>query len=178
VPKPDSIQVGPKSIPLLFVHNPKARRYLLRLRADGVARVTIPKRGSISTAKEFAGKNIGWLIPRGQINHFAAHAPVLADGPPAEWAFLALSGGCQLRRTLPEKAGAEILRIFRRGETFDGFLPPDSCLRANVVLQPDNCDDRWLDYRLPGQYIRAGREIALRQLDEIKSPGSSERIVL
>jgi len=60
-PKPDSIQVGSKSIPLLFVHNPKARRYLLRLRADGVARVTVPRRGSISTAKEFVGKNIGWL---------------------------------------------------------------------------------------------------------------------
>lgn len=60
-PKPDSIQVGSKSIPLLFVHNPKARRYLLRLRQDGVARVTVPRRGSLSTAKEFVGKNIGWL---------------------------------------------------------------------------------------------------------------------
>jgi len=60
-PKPDSIQVGSKTVPLLFVHNPKARRYLLRLRADGVARVTVPRRGSISTAREFVGKNIGWL---------------------------------------------------------------------------------------------------------------------
>ena len=60
-PKPDSIQVGSKCVPLLFVHNPKARRYLLRLRPDGVARVTIPRRGSISTAREFVGKNIGWL---------------------------------------------------------------------------------------------------------------------
>jgi len=59
--RPDSIQVGSKTIPLRFVHNPKARRYLLRLRADGVARVTVPRRGSISTAKEFVGKNIGWL---------------------------------------------------------------------------------------------------------------------
>jgi predicted metal-dependent hydrolase len=60
-PKTDSIQVGSKIVPLLFVHNPKARRYLLRLRVDGVARVTVPKRGSISTAKEFVDKNIGWL---------------------------------------------------------------------------------------------------------------------
>ena len=60
-PKPDSIQVGSKSVPLLFVHNPKARRYLLRLRSDGVTRVTVPRRGSISTAREFVGKNIGWL---------------------------------------------------------------------------------------------------------------------
>jgi len=60
-PKADTLQIGSKSIPLLFVQNPKARRYLLRLRADGVARVTVPKRGSISTARKFVGKNIGWL---------------------------------------------------------------------------------------------------------------------
>lgn len=60
-PKPDSIQVASRSVPLLFVHNPKARRYLLRLRPDGVARVTVPRRGSISTAREFVGKNIRWL---------------------------------------------------------------------------------------------------------------------
>jgi NTE family protein len=41
--------------------------------------------------------------------------------------------------------------------------------RANVVLQPDVGDDRWLDFKNPGQYIRAGREIARRQLDEIKA---------
>jgi hypothetical protein len=40
---------------------------------------------------------------------------------------------------------------------------------AGVVLRPEICDDRWLDYRNPGQYIWAGREIALRQLDEIKA---------
>jgi len=60
-PKTDSILVGSKSVPLLFVHNPKARRYLLRLRQDGVARVTVPRRGSINTAKDFLAKNIGWL---------------------------------------------------------------------------------------------------------------------
>jgi hypothetical protein len=59
-PKPDSLEIGSKSIPLLFVQNPKARRYLLRLRADGVARVTVPKRGSILSAKEFGGKI--WVI--------------------------------------------------------------------------------------------------------------------
>jgi predicted metal-dependent hydrolase len=60
-PKADTLQIGSKSIPLLFVQNPKARRYLLRLRSDGVARVTVPRRGSISTAREFVGKNLGWL---------------------------------------------------------------------------------------------------------------------
>jgi len=48
-------------VSLLFVQNHRARRYLLRLKSDGVARVTVPRRGSISTAREFVGKNIGWL---------------------------------------------------------------------------------------------------------------------
>src|ERR1035437_3459107 len=33
--KPDSLQVGSRSVPLLFVHHRRARRYLLRLRQDG-----------------------------------------------------------------------------------------------------------------------------------------------
>jgi predicted metal-dependent hydrolase len=60
-PKADTLQVGSRSVSLLFVQNHRARRYLLRLKSDGVARVTVPKRGSISTAREFVGKNIGWL---------------------------------------------------------------------------------------------------------------------
>ena len=60
-PKPDTLQVGSRSVPLLFVHHPRARRYLLRLHQDGVARVTVPRRGSIKAATEFALRNIGWL---------------------------------------------------------------------------------------------------------------------
>ena len=55
------LQVGARSVPLLMVHHPRARRYLLRLRPDGTARVTIPRHGSISAAREFATRNIGWL---------------------------------------------------------------------------------------------------------------------
>ncbi len=58
---PDSLQIGSRSVPLLYVHHPRARRYLLRLRSDGVARVTIPRRGSISIARDFVSQNIGWL---------------------------------------------------------------------------------------------------------------------
>jgi predicted metal-dependent hydrolase len=60
-PKTDNLQVGSRSVPLLFVHHPRARRYLLRLRRDGIARVTIPRRGTVSAAREFASRNINWL---------------------------------------------------------------------------------------------------------------------
>ena len=43
-----------------------------------------------------------------------------------------------------------------------------SSRQADVVLRPEICDDRWLDFRNPGFYIEAGRDVALRHLDKIK----------
>jgi hypothetical protein len=60
-PKTDAMQVGSRTVSLLMVHHPRARRYLLRLRPDGTVRVTIPRRGNISAARDFASRNIDWL---------------------------------------------------------------------------------------------------------------------
>jgi hypothetical protein len=65
-PKPpplssDALQVGQRAVPLLLVHHPRARRYLLRLRPDGTVRVTIPRRGTLSAARDFVARNVGWL---------------------------------------------------------------------------------------------------------------------
>ncbi len=60
-PATDALQVGARAVPLLLVHHPRARRYLLRLRPDGTVRVTIPRRGTISAARDFAARNVGWL---------------------------------------------------------------------------------------------------------------------
>ena len=57
----NSIVVGDQNVPLLFVVNPRSKRYLLRLKPDGSARVTIPRRGSLRAAREFAGRNVAWL---------------------------------------------------------------------------------------------------------------------
>ncbi len=57
----DELVVGLQRVPLLLVRNPRARRYLLRLRADGAARVTVPRGGSLTKAKEFAGRHTTWL---------------------------------------------------------------------------------------------------------------------
>ena len=40
---------------------------------------------------------------------------------------------------------------------------------ADVVLRPQICDDRWLDFRDPGRFIKPGRQIAERYLSEIKA---------
>ena len=57
----DLLQVGARSVPLVMVQNPRARRYLMRLRSDGVVRVTIPRRGNLLAARAFTLSNVGWL---------------------------------------------------------------------------------------------------------------------
>ena len=57
----DGLTVGGRQVPLVFVRNPRARRYVLRLRADGSARVTIPRGGSATEAGRFLARNLGWL---------------------------------------------------------------------------------------------------------------------
>jgi predicted metal-dependent hydrolase len=58
---PYRIEVGAQSVPLGFVRNRKARRYILRLMPGGTARVTIPRGGTVEYALEFARKNGAWL---------------------------------------------------------------------------------------------------------------------
>lgn len=72
-PATGRVVVDGQSVPLLFVRNARARRYVLRLRPDGTARVTVPRGGSDATALQFAEKNAGWL--RQQLQRAAAHPP-------------------------------------------------------------------------------------------------------
>lgn len=47
--------------PVQFVRNTKARRYILKVRSGGVARVTIPRGGTLEFARAFAEKHKGWI---------------------------------------------------------------------------------------------------------------------
>ena len=73
----DSIAVGAQDVPLVFAVNNRARCYILRVRSDGSARVTIPRRGSIRAAREFAERNVAWLNQ--QLQRFAA-TPMRSTG--------------------------------------------------------------------------------------------------
>lgn len=46
---------------VVYVRNPRARRYVLRVRADGVARVTIPRWGSKKEAQAFLVRHAEWM---------------------------------------------------------------------------------------------------------------------
>ena len=60
-PDDDWLVAGARRVRLCFVRNRRARRYILRLRPDGAARVTVPRGGSVAEAKRFAERNVPWL---------------------------------------------------------------------------------------------------------------------
>ncbi|MGO8836788.1 MAG: M48 family metallopeptidase [Limisphaerales bacterium] len=57
----ETLPAGSHPVPLLLVRHPRARRYRLRLRADGTARVTIPRGGSAAAARQFVERHRAWL---------------------------------------------------------------------------------------------------------------------
>lgn len=57
----EPLLMGAWTVPLLLIRNPRARRYLLRLRPDGTARVTIPRGGNPLEARLFVERSRGWL---------------------------------------------------------------------------------------------------------------------
>ena len=56
-----TLQVGARTVPLQMVRHPRARRYVMRLHANGTVRVTVPRAGTISAAMAFASRNLAWL---------------------------------------------------------------------------------------------------------------------
>jgi predicted metal-dependent hydrolase len=60
-PEEQWLQAGANRVRLRLAPNRRARRYILRLRPDGSARVTIPRGGSAVEALRFAQKHTPWL---------------------------------------------------------------------------------------------------------------------
>lgn len=57
----DALRVGAHEIPIQFVRNRKARRYIIRVHHDGSIRATVPRIGSIKEARAFAERNADWI---------------------------------------------------------------------------------------------------------------------
>lgn len=74
----DNLEVGGKLIPLVLVRNARARRYVLRLRPDGAARVTVPCGGSVAEARRFANRHLAW-IERQLQQQWSVTAPARAE---------------------------------------------------------------------------------------------------
>ena len=74
----EALCVNGRTIPVALVRSRRARRYVLRLRADGLARLTVPRHGSATEAWQFAQRQSAWL--ERQLHHFSRR-PIL----PREW---------------------------------------------------------------------------------------------
>jgi len=126
-PGEDWLRVGMRRVPLRFVRHPRARRYVLRLCADGTARVTIPRRGSYVEGKRFANRNIGWLekqllrqASRRVIEReWAAGTEILFQGQNVR---LEVSGK---EGVLQVQFGAEVVRVAGKGPLTPALSPPD-----------------------------------------------------
>jgi predicted metal-dependent hydrolase len=64
-PEPRTLNPEPGTVNpvlvLVFVRHPRARRYLIRVTADGVVRVTVPRGGSKREAAAFAEREQAWI---------------------------------------------------------------------------------------------------------------------
>ena len=75
------IEIHARLVPVLYRRHPRARRYLLRLRADKTVVVTVPRRGSLEFARQFAASRRGWLEKQWRILAARpAPPPVLRPG--------------------------------------------------------------------------------------------------
>lgn len=55
------LTLGTVQVPVLFLRKPVAKRYILRLKENGILHVTIPRGGSKAFAQEFATRNSAWV---------------------------------------------------------------------------------------------------------------------
>jgi predicted metal-dependent hydrolase len=126
-PGEDWLRVGMRRVPLRFVRHPRARRYVLRLCADGTARVTIPRRGSYVEGKRFANRNIGWLEKqllrqasrRVTTRDWAPGTEILFRGERVRLEVSGMAGANEVR------FGGEVVRTANRGPLTSALLPAD-----------------------------------------------------
>lgn len=152
-PAGESLEVAGQTVPLLLVRNVRARRYVLRLRRDGTARVTVPRGGSVSEARRFAHRNLAWLAA--QLQRPPALPPL-----PTEW----WSGTAVLFRGALVRLEAEVNadRVIRLGP--EKWSVPDlgGDLRPAVEAHLRRLAERELPLRV--MELAARHELTVRRV--------------
>ena len=130
-----------------FVRHRRARRYVLRVDADGRVRVTIPRGGSRREAEAFAGRHAAWIARQ--------RARLRADAPPFEHRRAIRE---QARRELPARLlelaaqhGLAVSRVsIRNQRTRWGSCGRDGhiCLNWRLMLMPSPVRDYVLVHEL------------------------------
>jgi len=130
------------NIPLEFVRHPRARRYVIRVRADGTVRVTLPRWGSRRGAELFAHQQQGWIERQRRRIAEREPAPVPAHSA-EEIAALRARAKEELPPELLRLAavhGLTVSRVSVRNQRWRwGSCSPNGhiCLNWRLVLMPD-----------------------------------------
>jgi predicted metal-dependent hydrolase len=137
----------------VFVRHPRARRYIVRVTAAGVVRVTIPRRGSKREAESFAASQRAWIEQ--QLRTWTAEQSKPRDIlPPAAAADMRARAARELPQRLLELAaeqGLVVARVSIRNQRWrwgscsrHGHI----CLNWRLVTMPDWVRDYVLIHEL------------------------------
>ena len=130
---------------VIFVRHPKARRYILRVVADGTVRVTVPRLGSKREAARFAAREHAWVERerrRVQVDNLAGSIHLHAIDP---------SALARARNELPARLlelaahhGLTVSRVSIRNQQWRwGSCSPSGhiCLNWRLVDMPSSVRD-------------------------------------
>ena len=162
----------PEPLRLHFVRMRRARRYVMRVRPDGVVRVTIPRGGSHAEARRFAERHLEWARRQ--------HARVTATRRPAAVdRELRARAGVELPpqlRGLAAQHGLSVTRISIRNQRSRwGSCSPSGHISLNfrLLLMPPAVREYILIHEL--MHLRqANHSIRFWRLVEAACPGFRE----
>jgi predicted metal-dependent hydrolase len=149
--------VGERQVPVVLVRNARARRYILRLRPDGSACVTIPRGGSAAAAQQFVARSTVWLQQ-------AIQRQTTRSQLPREWSVgttVLFRGARQVIELPKEMAG----RAARFGTELVALTGPSADLRPAIEQHLQNLATQELPPRVRGyaaQYQLAVHRITVR----------------
>ena len=137
----------------VFIRHPRARRYVVRVRADGSVRVTLPRWGSKREAAAFAASQRAWIEKqRARLDRSRAlPRPAMPRDEEWAWRTKAASELPGRLRALAAEHGLEVSRVSVRNQRWRwGSCSPRGhiCLNWRLVLMPDWVRDYVLVHEL------------------------------
>jgi predicted metal-dependent hydrolase len=160
---------------LVFTRHPRARRYVLRVGADGVVRVTVPRWGSKKEAAAFAERERAWIekqLRRNEERRTNSEDPSTngdAPGTSSEDPRTIREGKARAKRDLPSRVfelaaryGLTVARVSIRNQRWRW----GSCSRAGHIC---------LNWRLVGMPDSVRDYVIIHELMHLKRMDHSPR---